>query len=46
MHYSYRTEETYLDWMRRYTSRVFHQKRHPEKMSSLEIQTFHAPRLP
>jgi integron integrase len=38
MHYSYRTEETYLDWMRRYI--LFHQKRHPEKMGAPEIQAF------
>ncbi len=37
-HYSYRTEETYLDWMRRYI--LFHQKRHPEEMGAAEIQTF------
>jgi integron integrase len=38
MHYSYRTEETYLDWMRRYI--LFHQKRHPEQMGAPEIQAF------
>jgi len=38
MHYSYRTEETYLDWMRRYI--LFHQKRHPENMGAPEIQSF------
>jgi integron integrase len=38
MHYSYRTEETYLDWMRRYI--LFHQKRHPENMGAPEIQAF------
>ncbi len=37
-HYSYRTEETYLDWVRRYI--FFHQKRHPEEMDAPEIQAF------
>jgi len=38
MHYSYRTEETYLDWARRYI--LFHQKRHPAEMGATEIQAF------
>lgn len=38
MHYSYRTEQTYIDWMRRYI--LFHRKRHPADMGSSEIQTF------
>jgi len=37
-HYSYRTEETYLDWARRYI--LFHQKRHPAEMGATEIQAF------
>jgi len=37
-HYSYRTEETYLDWVRRYV--LFHQKRHPQEMDAPEIQAF------
>jgi integron integrase len=37
-HYSYRTEETYLDWIRRYI--LFHQKRHPNDMGTPEIQAF------
>ena len=37
-HYSYRTEETYLDWVRRYIH--FHQKRHPQEMGAPEIQAF------
>jgi hypothetical protein len=36
-HYSYRTEETYLDWVRRYI--LFHSKRHPKDMGVTEIQT-------
>lgn len=38
LHYSFRTEETYLDWMRRYI--LFHQKRHPAEMGETEIQAF------
>lgn len=38
MHYSYRTEETYINWMRRYI--LFHQKRHPGEMGIPEIQNF------
>ena len=38
MHYSYRTEEAYLDWVRRYI--LFHQKRHPETMGAEEIRAF------
>lgn len=37
-HYSYRTEQTYLDWMRRYI--LFHNKRHPLEMGASEIQAF------
>ncbi|MBN2117369.1 MAG: integron integrase [Anaerolineales bacterium] len=37
-HYSYRTEETYIDWMRRYI--LFHHKRHPDGMGAPEIQAF------
>jgi integron integrase len=37
-HYSYRTEETYVDWARQYI--LFHQKRHPAEMGAAEIQTF------
>jgi integron integrase len=37
-HYSYRTEETYIEWVRRYI--LFHQKRHPETMGVEEIQAF------
>jgi len=37
-HYSYRTEETYVDWIRRYI--LFHQKRHPNEMGTPEIQAF------
>jgi site-specific recombinase XerD len=37
-HYSFRTEETYIDWMRRYI--LFHRKRHPGEMGEPEIQEF------
>jgi integron integrase len=37
-HYSYRTEETYIDWMRRYI--LYHHKRHPGEMGTAEIQSF------
>ncbi|NTW04473.1 MAG: integron integrase, partial [Oscillochloris sp.] len=31
-HYSLRTEETYLDWVRRYI--LFHGKRHPRELGA------------
>ncbi len=37
-HYSIRTEETYLDWARRYI--LFHNKRHPKDMGADEVQAF------
>jgi integron integrase len=37
-HYSYRTEEAYLDWAKRYI--LFHHKRHPAGMGAPEIQAF------
>ena len=37
-HYSYRTEQTYKDWIKRYI--LFHNKRHPKDMSVTEIRTF------
>jgi integron integrase len=37
-HYSYRTEETYVQWIRRYI--LFHQKRHPNEMGTPEIEAF------
>ena len=38
LHYSYRTEQAYIDWVRRYI--LFHQKRHPNTMGEDEIRTF------
>lgn len=37
-HYSYRTEESYVHWIRRYI--VFHEKRHPREMGAEEVQSF------
>ena len=37
-HYSYRTEETYVQWVRRYI--LFHKKRHPNEMGTPEIEAF------
>ena len=36
-HLSYRTELTYVDWIRHYI--VFHGKRHPREMGKEEIYT-------
>jgi integron integrase len=37
-HYSYRTEQTYTDWIKRYI--IFHKKRHPKDMGENEIRAF------
>jgi integrase len=37
-HYSYRTEESYVDWIRRYI--LFHNKQHPKEMGVEEIEAF------
>jgi integrase len=37
-HYSIRTEESYVDWIRRFI--VFHRKRHPDQMGEEEIAEF------
>lgn len=37
-HYSYRTEETYIKWIRRFI--LFHDKRHPREMGATEIERF------
>ena len=37
-HYSYRTEQTYREWIKRYI--LFHHKRHPSEMGPPEIQAF------
>ena len=38
LHYSLRTEETYLQWIRRFI--LFHNKRHPKEMGAPEIREF------
>lgn len=37
-HYSYRTEQAYLDWARRFI--LFHRKRHPAQMGAAEVGAF------
>ncbi|MFA6902855.1 MAG: integron integrase [Gallionellaceae bacterium] len=37
-HYSIRTEETYLDWARRFI--FFHNKQHPKDLGANEVQAF------
>jgi integron integrase len=37
-HYSLRTEETYLHWIKRFI--LFHGKRHPREMGSAEVEAF------
>jgi len=37
-HYAYRTEETYVQWVKRFI--LFHEKRHPREMGRAEIETF------
>jgi hypothetical protein len=39
-HYSRRTEEAYVHWIRRYI--VFHRTTHPSKMGAAEMSTFPA----
>jgi integron integrase len=37
-HYSYRTEQTYVDWIKRFI--LFHKKRHPREMGAEEVQAY------
>lgn len=37
-YYSYRTEQSYLDWIKRYI--LYHNKTHPKDMGKAEIQAF------
>jgi integron integrase len=37
-HYSIRTEDTYVDWVRRFI--LFHDRRHPAEMGKLELEAF------
>jgi integron integrase len=38
LHYSLRTEDTYVHWIKRFI--LFHGKRHPSKMGSVEVEAF------
>lgn len=37
-HYSFRTEQSYLEWIKRYI--MFHGKRHPKDMGAAEVQAY------
>ncbi len=37
-HYSYRTEQTYIEWIKRFI--LFHGKRHPKDMGAQEVQAY------
>jgi integron integrase len=37
-HYSYRTEQTYVEWIKRFI--LFHQKHHPKDMGTEEVQAY------
>jgi hypothetical protein len=37
-HYSYRTEQTYIFWIRRFI--LFHHKTHPEQMGEAQVASF------
>jgi site-specific recombinase XerD len=37
-HYSYKTEKSYVSWVKRYI--IFHDKRHPQEMGGKEIEEF------
>ena len=37
-HYSIRTEQVYVDWIRRYI--FFHDKRHPKDMGAEDVEAF------
>jgi integron integrase len=37
-HYSYQTEKTYVQWIRRFI--LFHDKRHPSEMGGVEVNAF------
>jgi site-specific recombinase XerD len=38
LRYSYRTEQQYLQWVRRYV--LFHQRRHPRDLGAAEVESF------
>ena len=37
-HYSIRTEQAYVDWIKRFV--LFHHKRHPAEMGAVEVEAF------
>ena len=37
-HYSIRTEEAYINWIKRFI--LFHHKRHPNEMGAAEVEAF------
>jgi Phage integrase, N-terminal SAM-like domain len=37
-HYSLRTEQTYVDWIKRYI--IFHRKEHPKEMGAPQVKAF------
>ena len=37
-HYSYRTEQAYVGWVRRFI--IFHKRRHPASMGAAEVEAF------
>ncbi len=37
-HYAYKTEQSYVQWIRRYM--LFHDKRHPKEMGVAEVEAF------
>src|ERR1700731_131698 len=37
-HYSIRTEQAYIDWIKRFI--LFHNKRHPREMAEMEVTQF------
>lgn len=38
LHYSLRTEQSYLGWIKRFI--LFHGKRHPREMGAVEVEAF------
>ena len=38
LHYSYRTEQQYLGWVRRFV--LFHHRRHPAELGAPEVEAF------
>ena len=38
-HYSYRTEEAYVQWIRRFI--LFHNKQHPKEMGAVDVDAFY-----